>query len=280
MALSEATELYLSELAVTGRSPGTVDLQTYLLRKLATAVGKGHPVTAVNHDCISIYLANFLKAGRKQSYVALNAKVIRRFLGWAAETGIIKENPLRGMRVAAGTWRPVPPFTHDECRRLIVAAKNPMQTALVYLLLDTGLRATELTSLCVADVDLIKGEIRVTAGKGGKVRVVALNPIPRKAILAYLSERVTSNGLLWPEGYDRKKLGGMLLTLGHRAGVEHCHPHRFRHTFASYFLKASGGDALALKALLGHSSLTMVTRYVGVLEGERAVEVHRAHSLV
>jgi len=80
-------------------------------------------------------------------------------------------------------------------------------------------------------------------------------------------------------GFDRKHLAYILDGLGRKAHVAPVFAHRFRHTFASGFLRQTG-DALALKALLGHSSLTMVTRYVGLLEGERAVEVHRAHSLV
>ena len=55
------------------------------------------------------------------------------------------------------------------------------------------------------------------------------------------------------------------------SGIHRLHPHLFRHTFATRYIQ-SGGNALALKALLGHSSLKMVDRYVHFA----AMEVVRA----
>ena len=115
-------------------------------------------------------------------------------------------------------------------------------------------------------------------GKGGKERHVSLNPEPRKALLEYLVSQAQVDGLVWPEGWERKRLAYLLDKLGRRAGVARCHAHLFRHTFASSFL-AQTGDALALKALLGHSSMNMVVRYTAAAEAERSVEVHRQHPI-
>ena len=54
--------------------------------------------------------------------------------------------------------------------------------------------------------------------------------------------------------------------LGERAGVSHCHPHRFRHTAARLFIR-NGGDAFALQRLLGHSDMA-TTRIYAELERE------------
>ncbi|GAG07395.1 unnamed protein product, partial [marine sediment metagenome] len=82
----------------------------------------------------------------------------------------------------------------------------------------------------------------------------------------------------WPSHWNRKHLAYLLDKLGRRAEVARVHAHRFRHTFASSFLRETG-DCLALKVLLGHSSLVMTQRYTAALEAERAVEVHRQHPI-
>ena len=51
------------------------------------------------------------------------------------------------------------------------------------------------------------------------------------------------------------------------AGVVGVHPHRFRHTFAVNFLR-NGGSVFHLQQLLGHSSLTMVRKYVVLADAD------------
>lgn len=170
------------------------------------------------------------------------------------------------------------PFSRREIELLLGAVSTPLERAIVFLLLDTGLRRAELLSLNLAQLDFERGTLRVK-GKGGEWRTEALNDAPKRAVLEYLSSRPQRDGLLWPEGFGIDQIRKLLDRLGDRAGVCRVHPHRFRHTFACNALRA-GMDVLALKALLGHSSLQMVEYYVGMLESERALEEHRRHSLV
>jgi integrase/recombinase XerD len=73
----------------------------------------------------------------------------------------------------------------------------------------------------------------------------------------------------------RYNLGLLLRRLGQRAGVKHVHPHRFRHTFATFYLR-NGGNLLALKELLGHSDMEMVTRYAHFVQADFAADHAKA----
>jgi integrase/recombinase XerD len=102
--------------------------------------------------------------------------------------------------------------------------------------------------------------------------------IPRKLLLGNYTRHSA-----WPDIVHGKDPDAPLLTgkfdrplsknalrllisrLGEKAGVEKCHPHRFRHTFAITYLHA-GGDLSTLQALLGHSSLEMVRYYAQIAE--------------
>ena len=97
--------------------------------------------------------------------------------------------------------------------------------------------------------------------------------------MAYIASRPQENGIIWPERFNRDALGFLVKTVGRQAHVAPCFPHRFRHTFATNFLAATG-NPLALQALLGHTTLDMVRRYIAASQGDMALAVQRQHSLI
>lgn len=93
---------------------------------------------------------------------------------------------------------------------------------------------------------------------------------PRRArfhVWRYLAERETRpTDALIP--LAPKTIRNLLYSIGQRAGVDDCHPHRFRHTMAIEYLR-NGGDIFTLQRILGHSSLEMVQHYLGIVEGDK-----------
>jgi integrase/recombinase XerD len=156
--------------------------------------------------------------------------------------------------------------------------------AILLTLLDTGLRASELCALRIADVDMKSGKVVVRSGvdgraKGGKGRVVFLGRSARSYIWRYLADREDADLLDSPlflgkfnRPFNRDALRQIINSLGAKAGVKKCYPHRFRHTFAITYLR-SGGDIFSLKSLLGHGSLEMVQHYARIAD----VDVEQAH---
>jgi integrase/recombinase XerD len=162
--------------------------------------------------------------------------------------------------------------------------------ALIMFLLDTGVRASELCSLLVGDVDLKTGQVNIRHGvtggaKGGKGRVTYLGKTSKKALWRYLANREDGDDLEAPlflnnsdRAFNRNSLRILIRRLGERADIPHVHPHKFRHTFAITYLR-SGGDVFTLQLLLGHSSLDMVRHYAQVAQSDVAT-AHRKASPV
>jgi site-specific recombinase XerD len=156
--------------------------------------------------------------------------------------------------------------------------------AIILLLLDTGLRASELVGLLGCDVDMRNRRIHVVNGKGDKDRLLPFSANTAQAIQRYLMTRAddSMNDPLFVtlDGFalDRISLRRTLHRLGQRAGVADVHPHRFRHTFAIQFLR-NGGNMYVLQMLLGHSTLEMCRKYL-LLAQTDADETHKRASPV
>ena len=131
--------------------------------------------------------------------------------------------------------------------------------ALILLMIDTGMRLSEVASLNLADVDLIEGRCRVI-GKGSRERLVPIGRRTRKALRAWTSVRRPSpaaNSPLFvaPRGsrLSARGIHQLVRRLARRAGIEtRCSPHVLRLTFARAFL-TNGGDVFSLQRILGHS---------------------------
>jgi site-specific recombinase XerD len=166
----------------------------------------------------------------------------------------------------------LPAFTADDVKHLLNACTTERDKALVLFLRDTGCRAAELVGLDVGDVDAKSGAVTIRQGKGRKDRLAFLGATARKALLKYMMTRSDARPTdpLFPSATteDRLKTNGLLLLcrrLGARAGVEHCHPHTFRRTFALWSLRA-GMNIYALQQIMGHSDLEDLRKYLALVE--------------
>lgn len=275
LPLQEALASYLTTVTVTGLAPASLRYYRYILRRFVRTIGPERCIRAIRGDEISAYLAEY-KDRCKPGSIVVYGRIIKGFFNWLVKRGDVRANPMVAIKLRLPPPNPVPPYSDGEIHRLLGAAATPMERVIITLLLDTGMRASELCNLTWADLDLAKGVIKIL-GKGSKVRHVALNHRPREALTAYVEQAHHYGEGLWPPRFSRQMLSLLLKKLAERANVPRVFPHRFRHTFASTFLRETG-DAMALKALLGHSSLMMVQRYIAGAEAETALEAHKQHS--
>jgi site-specific recombinase XerD len=222
---------------------------------------------------------------------------------WAVAEGFVETHVIRQITPPKPEKKAINPFTEQDVKLMLIACKRSRShyrlnqpekstyslpcfkrnKAIILTLLDTGLRASELCSASIADLDLENKQITVM-GKGDKERVLEISNKTSHAIWRYLMERpdYSDDTPLFSKEQDLFLSRGGLLQLvkrvGDRAGVHNAHPHRFRHTFAINFLR-NGGNIYALQKLLGHSSLDMVKRYLQLSEQDCAA-AHRIASPV
>ncbi|MFC1902276.1 tyrosine-type recombinase/integrase [Chloroflexota bacterium] len=218
--------------------------------------------------------------------------VLANFFGWVVREGFIKENPTDKIKVAKSKVKVIKPYPKEEIARMLAVCEKDYEhnakllgsrnKAIVLVLLDAGVRLSELIGMMLEDVNTSNGNIRVM-GKGSKERVVRIGKVAQKALWRYLMHRLDNGRAeLWlnEEGKPLHDTGvqSMIKRLKERSGIKGGGSvHRFRHTFALNFLRVDK-NVFNLQYLLGHSELEMVRRYTATLGVEDALKAHEKAS--
>ena len=209
-------------------------------------------------------------------------RAIRTLLFWAADEGLIDEKIPQKVKPLKREQKVLQVLSDKQLALLFKAAIQsdiPLRdTALLYLLLDTGCRASELCGLRLGDVPFAADAAWILVhGKGRKQREVALGRKARLALSRYLNRERNSDsekifigrkGDLAPEGLDR-----LLYRLRDKAGAEYftglsVATHRWRHTHAVKSLEA-GMDIFAVSKQMGHSEIGVTTNYLKVVSSRQ-----------
>jgi site-specific recombinase XerD len=207
-------------------------------------------------------------------------KTLRVFSRWLQREGYLRRHVLLDLAIPRPEHRLFPIFNDSQLAALLKCTTGTGKrarrwSAMLWLLLDTGLRLAEFSGLTLERLDLQRGEARVL-GKGKRERLVPIGASALLALRRYLEVRGgPPRGAVFLDDdgrpLSRNAVYRAVRRLSARAGIEgvRCSPHTLRHTFATRFLTL-GGDLLSLQRLLGHSprSLDVTQRYVSLLDAD------------
>jgi integrase/recombinase XerD len=147
---------------------------------------------------------------------------------------------------------------------------------MIYTLLDTMARISELLSILRENVDLKAGAIQLEAldTKTRKARMVPLSSQTIKLLAEYIEETsdfnseylfLTNDGRQMSANTFRRNMqeyGEMSQIKNKRVS-----PHTLRHTGALFYIM-NGGDPFSLQKILGHSDMSMVRKYIQMTESD------------
>jgi integrase/recombinase XerD len=157
----------------------------------------------------------------------------------------------------------------SEMVRLFEAIEAIKHRAVILTTYGTGLRISEVCSLCVRDIDSRRGLIHVRDGKRGRDRYVMLPPRVLLALRTYWKEERPKGPALFPGQQEGTCIApdtvrSALHQAVHKAGLnKRVTPHILRHTFATHLLEL-GTDLRTIQVLLGHGSIRTTERYTHI----------------
>jgi integrase/recombinase XerD len=172
----------------------------------------------------------------------------------------------------------MPTFSEGQIEAILDALPKGWQRIAIQVLLGTGMRVGELCSLQLTDFedDEEVAFLRIQQGKGGKFRRVPVSQKLRRELVRYLNQSrpdTTSNNLIvLRDGRPiaQTSTNNIFGRMSKKLGIQ-VHAHKFRHTFATQYLR-NGGEIERLRRILGHTTYFMVMRYVHLDKREISAE--------
>lgn len=292
--MDETIDLFLSYLKHERHSsPCTLRAYGEDLSLLASLLEEGnvHSWQSAQYADLRRILAGMKAGGLAAATIARRLAALRSFYRFLVRQGQVASNPAAALQA--------PRLAHALPRVLSVAEIDALMESpdtgtplglrdlvLLELLYGAGLRVSELCSLDLDAVDVVRRRVRIM-GKGAKERSVIFGRAARDALLSYLKDaRPQLASQLSGAALFLNYRGGRLTTrsvlriydkyVTDTAARLKLSPHALRHSFATHLLD-NGMDLRSVQELLGHASLDTTQVYTHVSTA-RLQEAHaKAH---
>ena len=165
-------------------------------------------------------------------------------------------------------------LSREEVSSLIAATKNLKHQTALSVAYGAGLRASEVISLKVGDVDSTRMTLRIQQGKGGKDRYAMLSPVMLERLrtwwrVARAQGKMLDGGWLFPglnpvEPLTARQLNRAVHEARLAARIDkQVSLHTLRHSFATHLLEQKV-DIRVIQVLLGHKKLETTSLYTHV----------------
>jgi site-specific recombinase XerD len=266
MNIQEVIEKFQRRLVITKR-PATVQYYQFYFGLMRKYLGK-LIITSINEDTILEYIVCLKSNHPTMKNITINKALsaLKTTLKYGANISI------QFMRLSESkTLIPLIPIS--TINHLLVSMKKelrrPVQLRnflIVKILLETGLRMNELIHIEKKHIDFSTQTMLVDMTKTHAHRIVCFKEETEKDLQAWLALHPHVPYLFYNlktfKRMTTASIESLFYQLKKRYGIQdNITPHKWRHTFATSFLR-KGGDLETLRMLLGHSNLKTTQKYL------------------
>lgn len=277
MDMATAREQFLNHLQKNNRSPATIlaygkdieQLQHFL------ALHQKKEPTQIKSADIETFLKNL--AAKKYTGKSISRKLnsYKSFFRFLRSKGLIKENPAQPIphpKTSSGLPRCLSPLEYRALRD--AARADRRSSAIIEILLQTGIRISELAALRLIDIDIKKTQLNLRAQNNRPTRTVPLNRAALAAINRYRQHRPKTKA----EALLVTKNGRPLLVRNIRssvsryfrlAGIKNATVNDLRNTFIVFHLR-QGTALTTVSQLVGHKGESSTKKFLKLIQSQPA----------
>ncbi|WP_282154967.1 tyrosine-type recombinase/integrase [Cytobacillus gottheilii] len=259
-----------------GRTPGTVKTYVGVLEKFqAWLTARNIELNHISKNDVQLFM-DYLEEQKKdastiEKYFAA-ISVFARYLGKSE----IMSNIQRKEKLKENEK---PDSLEDKEEKKILTEVeldgNLRNTAIVYTLLYTGIRISELCALDLNDIDLTENKLFVKNENGQIERGIPLSSEVNKHLINYIDSINNPNReALFVSSVNKRLSTRAVQYMLQKYNVN---PHKLRHTFCQKLIN-KGIDIHTVAKLAGHKDINVTKRYASVLEANLEDAINRAFS--
>ncbi len=268
-SIKQSIDAFKGHLTQQGRASATILAYSKDIEQLATFIGKSNKteITQFSKEDIDAFKEDLASHSYTTKSISRKINSIKAFFAYMQSTGVISENPATTVTHPKYDIKPPRILTKLEYRALRDACREDVRmAAIVELLLQTGMRISELANLQVGDIDLAGNTITIRAYESHPERVVPLNQPVKESLEKYLTGRPKSGNT----SVFITKTGNPFLIRNIRsnldryfriAGIDGAKVNDLRHTFIAQQL-TSGSPLVYISKLVGHKRLSTTEKYL------------------
>jgi len=267
--MMQAIDSFRNHLTQQGRASATILAYSKDIEQLAAFVKKsGKDSFAVYTQAdIDAFKADLASTGYTTKSISRKINSIKAFFAYMLSNGQIAENPAVSVTHPKYDIKPPRILTKLEYRALRDACREDIRlAAIVELLLQTGMRISELANLKMNDLDLASNQITIRAYESHPERTIPINAPAKESLEKYLSQRpksVNTSVFITKTGnpFLIRNIRSNLDRFFRIAGIEDAKVNDLRHTFIAQQL-TQGSPLVYISKLVGHKRLSTTEKYL------------------
>ena len=245
---------------------------------------------ATNADVVA-FLMELKSKGSSKSTVNRKLASIRTYYSFLQKKLGLENNPADNIKSPKIEKKPIEFITVEEVEKLMTLTdetdKGIRDRAILELLYATGIRATELIDMELADINLRMGFV-TCEGENIRSRIIPVGRMARDAVERYMSEsrnRLVRNNEeerhlfvnFQGKPFTRQGLWKVLKEYGELAGLNiNLTPQVLRNSFAIHMLQ-NGADLKSLQELMGHEDISATQVYLAFTKNRIKDVYDRSH---
>lgn len=279
--LDDTIEVFLTSIAIT--NTGSNHTLLAYRADIMQFLDYESDIRKVNKDCLNSFILYL-----RETSIVTNRTICRKlsslrsFFGWMLRNNLISENPFINYKNPK-IFSKIPDFLFlDELLYFFdniptdsfTGIRNRVMFELMYA---CGLRVSEMTSLCISDINF-NDSVVLIKGKGNIERIVPFYDDIKDKLIDYIQHSrhqllgKESNQYVFLNRYGKKLspqgVNYILEELDKETGLNRrLHSHIFRHSFATHLLD-NGADLRIIQCLLGHQNISTTQIYTHVTQSQ------------
>jgi integrase/recombinase XerC/integrase/recombinase XerD len=277
MTLNEAKEKFLYECMIRGLTKKTIKGYDDFISQFIKCVGNGE-VSKLTIERVHTYAESLYSRNLSKATIGTYMRHIKVFVHWLEEMGYLKGKEVyKRIKPPSAPKKTLRIYSEEEIRLIYSCIKvkpqwlNDRNKLIISLMLDSGLRQNEVSSIRIHDFYDDYGLLKVR-GKGDKERLVPLGLFSRTYLLKYIEGRPFENEILFVNRRGKPITNNtikLLVQKMHRELGFEFSSHKLRHNYATNYCinqyeKKGMIDIYRLMILLGHSDIATTRRYLHV----------------